>query len=114
MGLIMTIESIIKDLQSLAKQTPNIEVCGVIDNTFKIHPITNVAKNKQSCFVFDKREYFTLIKALKNESKCVLFIYHSHPSNNVTPSATDIAFTKRSGLPQIIVGTNKYTLVEHA
>lgn len=108
------ITPVLAKLYQLAALSPTKEVCGVVDSTFTIHPITNRASNQTSCFVFDKREYFTLIKKLKDAKQHVLFIYHSHPSNNVTPSAADVAFTKRSGIPQLIIGKNTYKVVENA
>ena len=108
------ITSVLNKLYQLAALSPSKEVCGVVDSSFVVHPITNKAANQKSCFVFDKREYFALIKKLKDDGQHVLFIYHSHPSNNVTPSAADVAFTKRSGIPQVIVGRNTYKVVENA
>lgn len=107
-------KQVVHSLQQLAKQSPHKEVCGIIDINFTIHQITNVAKNTATCFIFSKREYFTLMKKFKEEGNKVLFIYHSHPSGYVTPSEADIAFTKRSGIPQIIVSTTGYTVVENA
>lgn len=108
------ITPVLTKLYQLAALSPTKEVCGVVDSTFVVHPISNRASNQKSCFVFDKREYFTLIKELKEKGQHVLFIYHSHPSNNVTPSSADLAFTKRSGIPQLIIGKNTYRVVENA
>lgn len=110
----MELQQVIEQLKQLAKQSPTKEICGVIDNNFDIHPITNVAKNASTCFIFSKREYFTLMKKFKEEGNKVLFIYHSHPSGYVTPSKADLDYTDRSGIPQIIVSTKNYSVVESA
>jgi len=105
---------VIVQLQVLAKMSPHKEICGVIAQDFTIHPIKNVAKNAASCFVFDKREYFTLMNTFQKSGNKVLCIYHSHPTGDVEPSKADLEYTKRSGVPQIIVSATKHRLVENA
>lgn len=107
-------DTIISKLQQLVKQSPQKEICGIIDTNFNVYPITNVAKNATTCFIFSKREYFTLMKKFKEEGNKVLFIYHSHPSGYVVPSKADLDYTKRSGIPQIIISASSYTVVENA
>jgi proteasome lid subunit RPN8/RPN11 len=105
---------LLEQIQLLAKQSPHQEVCGIIDDALYIHPITNVAKHGLTCFVFSRKEYFTLLNTLQKEGRRVLCVYHSHPSGNVEASKADIEFTKRSGLPQLIVTPTAYRIIENA
>jgi len=104
----------IKALQQLAAGSPNKEICGVVDTNGVVYPITNVAKVPGACFVFSKREYFTLIKELQVSGLKLAFVYHSHPSGNPTPSEADMSFTKRSGIPQVIVTSTDFKVVARA
>lgn len=106
--------SVVSQLQALAKLNPNQEICGIIGSDHTIYPVHNVAKASASCFIFDKREYFALIKQFKDTGVSVLCIYHSHPSGDVTPSKADRDYTKRSGIPQIIVSPTRYYVVDNA
>lgn len=105
--------TVITQLQDLAKASP-YEICGVIGSDFTIHPIRNVAKNPTNCFIFDKKEYFTLIKKFKEDGCKVICIYHSHPNGDVTPSQADLNYTKNHKIPQIIVSGSRFRLVENA
>lgn len=105
---------LLERLYAMVKAHPHEEICGVVDTQFRIHPVTNVAKDVHSCFVFARQEYFAVVKSLQQTGDKIICVYHSHPNGDVTPSEADKAFTKRSGIPQLIVSTNTYTLVEHA
>ena len=107
-------QPVIAQLQKLARCTPQQEICGVIGTDYQVYPVVNAAKNKTTCFVFDKREYFNLMKSFALKGIKTLCIYHSHPGNNPEPSKADLEYTKRSGIPQIIVTQNDYRVVKNA
>jgi len=106
--------SVVKQLQELAEQSPLHEICGVIGTDHTIYPIRNAAKSKTACYVFDKREYFDLLKRFKDAGIKVLCLYHSHPTGDVTPSKADLEYTKQYGVPQIIVSAKEYMVVTNA
>lgn len=107
-------QSIVAQLKALARQAPQQEVCGVIGTDYQIYPITNVAKNKSSCFVFDRKEYFTLMKKFTQAGLKILCLYHSHPSHSPEPSQADLDYTRRSGHRQIIVTSSEYRVINNA
>jgi len=107
-------EELILELQAQAKLNSTQEICGVIGSDMQIYPIRNVAKVSASCFIFDKRQYFLLMNTFKEYNIKVAYVYHSHPNGDPTPSRADIDYTKRSGVPQIIITKNTYKVVTRA
>ena len=103
----------ISTVQDMARKSPNREICGVIDSTGGIHPITNVA-SADGDFVFDKREYFSLLNALSKEGKEVKAIYHSHPFTPPLPSPADLACQKNIKKDFLIVSFDTHTWVPYA
>lgn len=99
-------------LQDIATASSKFEACGVVDSEGDVHPIRNASKTPMHCFVFDKREYFDLLKILRAENKKLLCVYHTHPSGNPTPSAADIEFAERFGYPSLIVTKNTFKWVK--
>lgn len=107
-------QPIITQLKALARQSPHQEICGVIGTDYQIYPITNAAKKKTTCFVFDRREYFDLMKKFTAAGIKILCLYHSHPSHSPEPSKADLDYTRRSGHRQIIVTPNEYRVINNA
>lgn len=99
------IDLIVK-IQTLAAKS-NREICGVIDNTFQLYSIRNVAKASNE-FILDKLEYLRLLNKLKSEGKCIICIFHSHLDGDVTPSECDLKAIERLKTPYLIVSKNKH------
>lgn len=108
------LDNLIIQLQVLAKASPKQEICGVIGSDNLIYPIRNVASIRSYCYIFDKREYFNMIKEHKEKGVTIAYFYHSHPSGDVSPSKADLALSSKTGIPQIIVSGNAYMVVPNA
>ena len=104
-------QDLITKIQALVKARPNQEICGIVGSDSEVYLIKNVASQSRTSFVFDKREYFSYLKEFKQKGTDIKYFFHSHPFGDSTPSNTDIAFAKRSGVPQIIVSFRNYTVV---
>lgn len=103
----------ISTIQSMARKSPTREICGVIDTEDRIFPITNVASSDTD-FVFDKREYFTLLNKLNEEGAEVKAIYHSHPFSPPLPSPTDLMSQQAVKRDYLIVTFDSYQWVPYA
>lgn len=99
-------------LVELEKESLSFEMCGIIDSNNVVHPITNDSKDPDS-FIFNKREYFTLLSRLLKEKTKVKATYHSHRGDDNTPSAADlstIGIMKRS---MVIISNGKVRCINY-
>lgn len=106
-------KEVIEKIQYLCRQNLREEICGIITDDLEIIPIRNISSNKQSCFIFDKREYIEALKYLKENNKHIYCIYHSHPTNNPEPSKADCNFILSSKTSALIVTPVSYKFVEY-
>lgn len=103
---------VIESLQEMSKRSPDKEICGIIGSDMKIYPITNVASSAGD-FVFDRGEYFRLLRTFQAENKCVHSVYHSHPFSSPSPSRQDLECQQRLEKDFLIVTNNSYRWVPY-
>lgn len=106
----MTVEisSALRDrLCVAAKATPDIEVCGLVFGTSErvedIASCANVAPEPRRTFEIDPVALFAALRAERNGGPAVIGYWHSHPSGDVRPSATDAARAAADGKIWLIV-----------
>lgn len=90
-------------LLRLAAESPDQEVCGLIDSAGKVYPIRNVAARGAYEFTFHKADYYQALNSISRDGLGVAAIYHSHPGNDTTPSGEDLATARKFALPMVIV-----------
>jgi proteasome lid subunit RPN8/RPN11 len=105
---------VVLEIQNIAKLNPKKEMCGLISSDFKIHPVPNVSSKPESCFVFSKREYFTMLNKLASDGLTIAAVYHTHPRGDATPSAADLNYIRLSKRNALIVSKNNYRWIEYA
>ena len=95
-------DGVFKEIKSIAKANPSEEVCGVLfgkpetpETVSVAIPVTNRASNRNCSYVFDKQEFYALLKRSKlskNPELIYLGVFHSHPSGyGSSPSYIDRA-----------------------
>lgn len=96
-------QEIINKLQLLAKNNQHIELCGCIVDNRIVH-IRNVSNNPNSSFIFDKKEWLSLL----NSKVLVQAIWHTHPKNNPEPSSADLVSMHKLKYDYLIVTENDW------
>lgn len=86
--------TLITQLQALAQQTPELEICGLIGGIDKqatqIYPIHNVADDPKCRFLLDARQQVAAMRQMRERGEELFAIYHSHPNGSTQPSKEDI------------------------
>lgn len=102
---------LIPQLVALAKQTPEIEICGlIVDNT--LIPSINVSYDPAMSFALDA-ETVLFIELLKAQNK-EYAIYHSHIAlSDDDFSANDIRLAKREKIEIVLVNSVSGTIREY-
>jgi proteasome lid subunit RPN8/RPN11 len=84
-----------KRLCDAAKATPDVEVCGLVfgtpDRITDLAGCANVAADPRRTFEVDPAALFAALRAERGGGAPLLGYWHSHPSGDVRPSATDAA-----------------------
>ena len=92
---------LVERIVALAAKEPTREVCGLLlgqgDRIDGILPASNVAGNPSRSFEVDPTVHFEAIRAARAGAPAVIGCYHSHPSGNAVPSATDAAMIGHIG-----------------
>ncbi len=68
------------------------EICGLIagnGSPYKTYRVANSAETPRTRYVMEPREQFEAMMAIEEEGLELYGIYHSHPSSEAYPSATD-------------------------
>ncbi len=86
---------IIHRLLEHAQSSVESEVCGVIGGVEGIavscYPVENTHLTPKIKFSLDASEQIAAFKSLREKDEQLFAIYHSHPSSEAYPSATDLA-----------------------
>jgi proteasome lid subunit RPN8/RPN11 len=80
-----------------AKQTPDVEVCGLVvmrGKKLEYVPCRNLAANPDEMFILDPGDYATA----EDNSDEVIAVFHSHPITSALPSMADLTACEASGL----------------
>lgn len=87
-------QALIEQLQELAHQAPDREICGLVGaiNTrpTRIYPVANVAENPQRHFLLDGKQQIETMRQMRDNDETLFAIYHSHPNGSPEPSQEDI------------------------
>jgi proteasome lid subunit RPN8/RPN11 len=104
----LEISSALRDrLCNAAKRTPDVEVCGLIfgtvDQIDDLVDCANVAAEPTRTFELDPTALFAALRAERGGGPMLLGYWHSHPSGDIRPSATDAARAAADGKVWLIV-----------
>lgn len=106
----MELEIIINAIRS--QFNPHKEVCGIVTGKGKVHQIKNVA-NSPTDFVFSKNDYYSAVEVISKDGDSIRCIYHTHLSEDPTPSKNDLASIRATGHDYLIVTMESYTYTEY-
>lgn len=86
--------ALIEQLQELAQQSPDTEICGLVaaidSRPSQVYPITNVAEKPQRHFLLDAKQQIDAMRQMRDTDETLFAIYHSHPNGSPEPSQEDI------------------------
>lgn len=82
-----------------ALKDPKLEICGLLGGVRdgemaivkQVISIPNIATNREHTFVMSPVHQVKAMLAFEQAGLDVVGIYHSHPTDNTTPSPTDLA-----------------------
>ena len=98
---------VIDTIQRAAAEDPAREVCGLLfggDGEITDVQVTeNIAENPDRYFEIDPRALFAALRAERAGGPKLAGYWHSHPSGDATPSATDEAMSDADGKLWLIV-----------
>lgn len=101
-------------LLSEAKSAGRREICGLliggegrIDDAL---PVRNIAPDPERAFLLDPAEHLRRSREARVAGRRVVGCYHSHPSGDARPSATDGAGAFEAGFHWLILGGGKAAL----
>jgi proteasome lid subunit RPN8/RPN11 len=96
-----------EDIIAHARESDPAECCGLllgagerIDRPFRARNI----EASLSRFQIDPLDHFAAIRAARASGRRVMGVYHSHPSTDATPSASDLAEASYAEYLYVIVG----------
>ena len=88
------------------------EACGVIlgpagmDQAARIKPMFNAAASPVF-YEFAPLDLLALYRALDDEGEEIVVVYHSHPTSEAFPSASDIAYAGEPGAHYLLISTRE-------
>ncbi len=113
MGMGLRISScVIALIQRAAAEAAPLEACGILfgaDGVERASIATNVANDPARRFEIDPASLIAALKAERAGGERVIGYWHSHPSGDATPSATDAAMAAADGKIWIIVAGDAVT-----
>lgn len=113
MGMAVAISScVIELIQSAAADAAPNEACGLLFGDGAIEAAShtaNVANDPTRHFEIDPAALFAALRDQRSGGKRVIGYWHSHPSGDATPSATDAAMAAPDGRLWLIVGGGQIT-----
>jgi proteasome lid subunit RPN8/RPN11 len=90
---------------------PEREVCGLLggrdDRAVVAIPIPNAAPTPHIRYEMDRQAMVAAIMQLRRDRMEVVGVYHSHPHDPPTPSATDIAEATWPDVVYVIIGRDR-------
>jgi proteasome lid subunit RPN8/RPN11 len=89
------------------------EACGLLfgteDSIDAFQAVENVSETPETTFEIDPRALFAALKAERAGGPKIAGYWHSHPSGDAMPSATDAAMAAPDGKLWLIVGGDQVT-----
>lgn len=99
--------TLLAGLLKAAADSPDAEVCGLLFGTETriewAEPCANVAADPARHFEIDPAVHFAALRAERSGGPRLIGYWHSHPSGDVRPSATDAAMASPDGKVWLIV-----------
>lgn len=86
--------NVLTGMTSHARRDAPLECCGLLagkDDLIDEHIATRNIKNSSVAFQVDPVEHIAAMKTLRARGRRIVGAYHSHPSTEAVPSATDVA-----------------------
>lgn len=113
MGMGLRISScVIELIQQAAAEAAPLEACGLLfgaDAVERASVAANVADDPTLRFEIDPGALIAALRAERGGGERVIGYWHSHPSGNATPSATDAAMAVADGKLWVIVAGEAVT-----
>jgi proteasome lid subunit RPN8/RPN11 len=113
MGMALRISScVIALIQQAAAEAAPLEACGLLfgsDGVERASVAANVADDPARRFEIDPAALIAALRAERAGGERVIGYWHSHPSGDATPSATDAAVAAADGKIWIIVAGEALT-----
>jgi [CysO sulfur-carrier protein]-S-L-cysteine hydrolase len=86
-------KTIHQELIAHAREGFPLEICGILggvgNEVSACHRLTNIEASNRH-FTMEPKEQIAVLKALREEGRGMLAIYHSHPESPARPSEEDI------------------------
>lgn len=100
-------------IQRAAEDAAPREACGLLfgegDRIEAAQVTENTAENPLTHFEIDPKALFAALRAERAGGRKLIGYFHSHPSGDATPSATDAAMAEADGKLWVIVGEGEMT-----
>ncbi|VAW64419.1 hypothetical protein MNBD_GAMMA10-3024 [hydrothermal vent metagenome] len=85
-------------LLSLAQNTPDTEICGLISQSksphnkpqYRVYPIHNIATKPHCVFEMQPRQQIQAFKSIREADETLFAVFHSHPHSAALPSEKDL------------------------
>ncbi|WP_066658552.1 MULTISPECIES: M67 family metallopeptidase [unclassified Sphingomonas] len=103
---------VIELIQQAAAEAAPLEACGLLfgsDGIERASVATNVSNDPTRRFEIDPAALIAALKAERAGGDRVIGYWHSHPSGDATPSATDAAMAAADGKLWVIVAGDAVT-----
>jgi len=104
---------VIQIIQQAAEAAAPREACGLLfgsDGAIDaVQVVENVAENPERRFEIDPAALFAALRAERAGGPKLVGYFHSHPSGDAMPSATDAAMAEGDGKLWVIVGGDAVT-----
>lgn len=99
-----------------AQSSPEAEICGLIGTLDgrpeSCYPVNNSAEDAATLYRMDPKDQIDAMRQIREAGEELFAIYHSHPSSEARPSATDISESAYPSALQLIVSLNTEGVLE--
>jgi len=106
----------INQILAHAQSSDEVEICGFISaknqKIAAIYPVQNVASTPACFYRMDEKQQIDAMRKMREAGEALFGIYHSHPSTEATPSATDIREATYPEAVYFIVSLNTAGVLE--
>lgn len=101
-------------MQQIARAAAPLEACGLLfggdGEISDFQAAENTAENPENHFEIDSAALFAAIRAERDGGRKLIGYWHSHPSGDARPSATDAAMAAPDGKLWLILAGDAMTL----
>ncbi|MDH5258248.1 MAG: M67 family metallopeptidase [Gammaproteobacteria bacterium] len=107
---------IVNQILAHAQSVAESEICGFIatknGSINKIYPVENIASSPECFYRMDEVQQIDAMRKIREAGEEMFGIYHSHPSSEAVPSATDIKEAAYPDAVYFIVSLNTVGVLE--